>query len=274
MEGMTQSPAVATTQTEPDALDARDVSVTFTSHSRSLVALEGVDLRMRRGEFVCIVGPSGSGKSTFLMAVDGLIPTSGGVIKINGNVTTTPGRDRAVVFQEASLFPWRTVLNNVAYALELAGVAAAERHHTARELIKLAGLEGFESSYPSQLSGGMKQRVNIARALAADPELLLLDEPFAALDAQTRESMQSELLRIWDERRKTALFVTHQIDEAVFLADRVVAFGARPAKVVQEWTIPFARPRSIELKQSPEAHAIERQIWQVVHREGSRVSEK
>jgi NitT/TauT family transport system ATP-binding protein len=249
-------------------LEANNVSVAFTSHGRTLTAVDGINMAMRDREFVAIVGPSGSGKSTFLMAVDGLVPLAGGTISVNGKKIDGPGGDRAVVFQDASLLPWRTVIDNVAYGLELAGRSKSERLAIAQDLIVLAGLKGFETYYPRQLSGGMRQRANIARALAADPEVLLLDEPFSGLDAQTRETMQGELLKIWDERKKTALFVTHQIDEAVYLADRVIAFSARPARIVQEWQIPFERPRPLELKQTPEHRAIEHEVWEVMRREG------
>jgi NitT/TauT family transport system ATP-binding protein len=204
------------------------------------------------------------------MALDGLVPLTHGLVSVNGIATHGPGPDRAVVFQDASLLPWRTIIQNVAYGLELAGRPKAERLEIAAELIALTGLRGFEHFYPQQLSGGMRQRVNIARALAADPEVLLLDEPFSGLDAQTRETMQSELLKIWDERKKTALFVTHQIDEAVYLADRVICFSARPARIVQEWLIPFERPRSLEIKHSQAHRDIEGEIWQVVRQQGAK----
>ena len=250
-------------------LEAHDVCVTFTSRGKSTNAVEGVNLSMRDGEFVAIVGPSGSGKSTFLMALDGLVPLTHGAVSIDGTPIKGPGQNRAVVFQDASLLPWRTIIENVAYGLELARRPKKERLEIARELVTLAGLQGFESYYPQQLSGGMRQRANIARALAADPQVLLLDEPFSGLDAQTRETMQSELLKIWDERKKTAIFVTHQIDEAVYLADRVIAFSARPARIVKEWHIPFERPRPLELKQTPAHHEIEADIWQVLRHEGA-----
>jgi NitT/TauT family transport system ATP-binding protein len=250
-------------------LEAHDVCVTFTSRGKTTTAVEGVSLSMRDGEFVAIVGPSGSGKSTFLMALDGLVPLTHGTVSVDGTPIKGPGRSRAVVFQDASLLPWRTIIDNVAYGLELAHRPKKERLATARELVALAGLQGFEHYYPQQLSGGMRQRANIARALAADPEVLLLDEPFSGLDAQTRETMQSELLKIWDERKKTAIFVTHQIDEAVYLADRVIAFSARPARIVKEWQIPFERPRPLELKQTPAHREIEADIWQVLRHEGS-----
>ena len=244
-----------------------DACVSFRQRGRTFVAVDGVNLNVRDGEFVAIVGPSGSGKSTFLMALDGLVPLSRGSIEVNGVRVTGPERDRAVVFQDASLLPWRSVLDNVSYGLELAGRPKEERYAIARDLIALAGLKGFENFYPSKLSGGMRQRVNIARALAADPQALFLDEPFSGLDAQTRETMQSELLKIWDERKKTAVFVTHQIDEAVFLADRVIAFSKCPARVVSEWSIPFPRPRRLEIKHSPEHRNLENEIWQVLRAE-------
>jgi NitT/TauT family transport system ATP-binding protein len=249
-------------------LRAEDVRVEFNSRGQRLAAVDGISFDMRPGEFVAIVGPSGCGKSTFLMALDGLIPLAGGSVTVSGRNVTKPGRDRAVVFQDASLLPWRTVIHNVAYGLELAGTPRQQRLAAAAQLIKLTGLDGFEDFYPRQLSGGMQQRVNIARALAADPEVLLLDEPFSGLDAQTRETMQGELLKIWDERKKTAVFVTHQIDEAVYLADRVLAFSARPARILRQWEIPFERPRPLEIKQSEAHRDIEREIWQVVRGQG------
>lgn len=254
----------------PSRLCAKGLSVDYVRKGKSVRAVDNVDLELRDGEFVAIVGPSGSGKSTFLMAIDGLVPLSGGTVSVNGTVTHGPAPDRAVVFQDASLLPWRTIIDNVAYGLEIAKRPKAERYRIAEELIALTGLRGFEQFYPSQLSGGMRQRVNIARALASNPEVLLLDEPFSGLDAQTRETMQGELLKVWDEQKKTAVFVTHQIDEAVYLADRVIAFSARPARIVQEWRIPFERPRPLELKQTQKHRDIEAEIWAVVRHEGEK----
>ncbi|WP_433887643.1 ABC transporter ATP-binding protein [Streptomyces sp. CA-111067] len=245
-------------------LQVEGARVSYQARTGTVLAVDGIDLDVADGEFVAIVGPSGSGKSTFLMALDGLVPLAGGRISVGARQIDGPGPDRAVVFQDASLLPWRSVVDNVAYGLELAGRPKKERLRTAAELLVLTGLKGFEDFYPDQLSGGMKQRVNIARALAADPEILLLDEPFSGLDAQTRESMQAELLKIWDARKKTAVFVTHQIDEAVYLADRVIAFSARPATVVAQWRIPFDRPRPLELKHSREHRDLEEEIWEVV----------
>src|SRR3954467_14918964 len=187
-----------------------------------------IDLTVDEGELVCLVGPSGCGKTTLLNAVDGLIHTIAGRILVDGRAVSGPGSDRAMVFQHDSLFPWRTVAQNVSYGLELQGaLTSTERQIRTKTLVDLVGLGGFAEHYPHELSGGMRQRVNIARALAVEPEILLLDEPFAALDAQTREFMQVELLKILARAKTTALFVTHQINEAVFLSDRVVVFAAR-----------------------------------------------
>ena len=246
-------------------VEAQGVDITYQSRGAVNVAVAGLSLTIGRGELVAIVGPSGCGKSTFLMALDGLVPISAGRLTVGGTPVTGPKSDRAVVFQDASLMPWRTTLANVTYGLQLAGIGnRASREARARELLELVNLSDYADYYPRQLSGGMQQRVNIARALALDPPLLLLDEPFGALDAQTRETMQSEFLRIWDDGDKTALFVTHQIDEAVYLADRVVVFSAHPGRIVCEEKIPFDRPRTLDLKQDPEFIALERRLWRVV----------
>jgi NitT/TauT family transport system ATP-binding protein len=193
-----------------------------------LQALQDINLAVERGEFIAVVGPSGCGKTTFLRIVAGLEPASSGEVALDGRAVRGPGGDRGFVFQSDNLLPWRTVFANAIVGREIAGrVGPAERRRT-MGLLKLVGLEGFEHYYPRQLSGGMRQRVNLARALAIDPQILLMDEPFSSLDAQTREIMQTELMRIWEDGRKTVLFVTHQIDEAVFLADRVLVFARRP----------------------------------------------
>src|SRR5258707_5883815 len=229
-------------------LRAQDVTIHYwiERSATPFCAIDGVPLDIRPGEFVAIVGPSGCGKTTFLNAVDGLQPISGGTLELNGKSIARPGPDRAMVFQQASLLPWRTVLGNVVYGLELLGRASKrERNDHAREFIRMVGLEGFEESFPTELSGGMQQRVNLARALATDPEMLLLDEPFASLDAQTREFMQRELLRICAETRKTAMFITHDIKEAVYLADRVVVFTRRPGRVKKCVEVHLPRPREL-----------------------------
>jgi NitT/TauT family transport system ATP-binding protein len=217
---------------------------------------------------VSIVGPSGCGKTTFLNAVDGLHPISGGTLELNGQPISRPGPDRAMVFQQASLLPWRTVLGNVVYGLELQGrTSTRERMERARDFTRLVGLSGFEDAFPTELSGGMQQRVNLARALATDPEVLLLDEPFAALDAQTREFMQRELLRIWGETRKTALFITHDIKEAVYLADRVLVFTRRPGRVKGNVDIDLPRPRELSIKRDTRFLEYEDQIWRSIEEE-------
>jgi NitT/TauT family transport system ATP-binding protein len=243
------------------------VGITFTSaKDRSRYqALSSVSMQIKPNEFCCVVGPSGCGKSSLLLAVAGLVPISGGSITIGSKPVTKPGRNRAVVFQSASLLPWRNVLRNVGYGLELRKVPRREARERSLEVIKLVGLEGFESHYPHELSGGMQQRVNLARALVADPKLLLMDEPFAALDAQTREYMQAELLRIWGQLRKSVLFVTHQIDEAVFLGDHVVVLSKGPGTTVAKIIdVNFKRPRSEALKRSPEFLAIVDEIWDCI----------
>jgi NitT/TauT family transport system ATP-binding protein len=235
---------------------------------QTLAVLAGIDLTVQEGELVCIVGPSGCGKSTFLNAVDGLIAVTAGEILVDGRGVTGPGPDRAMVFQHDSLFPWRTVAQNVMYGLELQGrLAAPERRERARALIELVGLTGFAEHYPHELSGGMCQRVNIARALVMDPALLLLDEPFAALDAQTREFMQVELRKILARARATALFVTHQISEAVFLSDRVAVFSARPATIKELITVDLAGPRTLASKHEPAFLALEQRIWKLIEQE-------
>src|SRR3979490_1681018 len=217
-----------------------------------LEALRGIELTVGRGEFISVVGPSGCGKTTFLRIIAGLEPASSGEVLLDGRALHGPGGDRGFVFQSDSLLPWRTVFANAIIGREVAGrVGSAERQRT-MELLKLVGLEGFENYHPRQLSGGMRQRVNLARALAIDPEILLMDEPFSSLDAQTREIMQTELMRIWEEGRKTVLFVTHQIDEAVYLADRVVVLARRPGRLQENVEIKLARPRSLPLKRTPE----------------------
>jgi NitT/TauT family transport system ATP-binding protein len=253
----------------PAKLRARDVCVEYfnTRTGRRLTALERVNLEVNEGELVCVVGPSGCGKTTFLNAVDGLLPIQSGSLSLNGHEITKPGVDRAMVFQHASLLPWRTVLGNVVYGLELQGWNRKRAADRGREFIQLVGLGGFEDVYPSELSGGMQQRANLARALTTDPEMLLLDEPFAALDAQTREFMQVELLRIWRKTQKTALFITHQINEAIYLADRVIVFSARPGRVRAEVPIEMPRPRPLRIKRDPLFLKYEDQIWDMIEEE-------
>jgi NitT/TauT family transport system ATP-binding protein len=238
---------------------------------RQMLALSDVTLSLEDGEFVAIVGPSGCGKTTLLNIVAGLLAFDRGSVAIDGRPIAGPGVDRAVVFQHASLLPWRTVAGNVRYGMELQmRVDADEMRARTDRFIALVGLSGFERHYPSELSGGMQQRVNLARALASDPAVLLMDEPFAALDAQTREHMQAELLKIWSEARKTVLFITHQINEAIYLADRVVVMSARPGRVKGVFRIPFERPRTLRVKRDPRFLEIEDAIWQMVEEPAER----
>ena len=232
-----------------------------------LLALDNIDLHVDDGEFVSIVGPSGCGKTTFINLCDGLLKPTAGRIDIDGKQITGPGTDRGMVFQDSCLMPWRTVIKNVIFGLECQGLDNAEGQERARKFIKLVGLQGFEDHYPHELSGGMQQRCNLARALTVDPKILIMDEPFAALDAQTREIMQKELLRIWSEARKTVLFITHQINEAIYLADRVIIFGARPGKVKQTIKIDLPRPRDLSLKRDPRFLELENQVWEQIEEE-------
>ena len=237
-----------------------DVAIRYdTDGTAGVVACQNVGFSVPAGEFVVIVGRSGCGKTSLLYAIDGLVPISAGRIDLGGATVEGPGRDRAMVFQAPTLFPWRSVLANVKFGAE-AFQDRKELDVKAREYVELVGLEGFENHHPHQLSGGMQQRVNLARALAVDPEVLLLDEPFSALDAQTRELLQVELMRIWaernaGERRLTMVFVTHDIGEAVFLADRVIVFSSRPGRVREDIRIDLDRPREPRVKRAPEFQA-------------------
>jgi NitT/TauT family transport system ATP-binding protein len=236
--------------------------------AKDVVAFAEVSLRVDEGEFVAIVGPSGCGKTSLLNVAAGLLPFEEGSVKIGGREVAGPGIERAVVFQQPSLLPWRTVSGNVRYGMEMQRRfdRATMRDRTER-FVKLVGLDGFQRRYPSELSGGMQQRVNLARALACDPSVLLMDEPFAALDAQTRELMQAELLKIWAESRKTVLFITHQLNEALYLADRVVVMSARPGRVKAVFDVPFERPRSLSLKRDPRFLELEDPVWRLLEEE-------
>jgi NitT/TauT family transport system ATP-binding protein len=234
-------------------------------------SLKPLHFDIREGEFLSIVGPSGCGKTTFLNAVDGLVRVTSGEIRLDGRMVDRPGPDRAFVFQHDSLFPWRTVLQNVSYGLELQRrLGRPEIRERAQRLIELVGLAGFEQHYPHELSGGMRQRVNIARALVVEPELLLLDEPFAALDAQTREFMQFELLKILARAKATALFITHQISEAIFLSNRIAVFSARPARIKDIVAVDLPPARTLDMKHLPQFVALEQRIWRLIEEEAAR----
>jgi NitT/TauT family transport system ATP-binding protein len=233
------------------------------------VIFKNINLTVRDGEFVSIVGPSGCGKTSMLRVINGLMPHSGGQILIDGKSAEDLNQELLMgfVFQGASLLPWRTSLKNVLLGVEGRGQNAKDAEQSARKYLELVGLSGFESYYPHQLSGGMQQRVNLARALAVDPRILLMDEPFAALDAQTRNFMQLELLRIWRETRKTVIFVTHMIAEAILLSDRVIVFSHRPGTVRSEFHVPLPRPRTMDIKSDPRFLDLENVVWKQIEEE-------
>jgi NitT/TauT family transport system ATP-binding protein len=244
----------------------QDVDIVYKNAQtgKDVTALTNVSFNVEKGEFVTIVGPSGCGKSTLLLSIDGLLPPSSGEIVIGGKKVTGPGQDRALVFQEFALMPWRTIEANIWFGLELRGEPKHVLKEKSDHFLKMVGLKHFAKSYPHELSGGMKQRVGIARALAVDPEIILMDEPFGALDAQTREIMQSELLKIWEENRKTVFFVTHGIDEAIFLADKIIVMCAHPGKVKEVIEVKLPRPRGLEIKDDVEFARLRRHIWNLL----------
>jgi len=241
-------------------LVADEITMTYLGQQGSLEALEGVSFQVGVGEFLCIVGPSGCGKSTLLRVLGGLVRPTSGRVYLGEELLTAPRRQIGFVFQKANLMPWRTVLRNVTLPLEIKGLKAEEAGRQARELLKLVGLEGFEDAYPHELSGGMEQRVAIARALVHDPAILLLDEPFGALDALTRENMNLELLRIWQAKQKTVVMVTHSIQEALFLADRILVMSSRPGRIEATVPVPLPRPRRLEMLYGDEFSALSRQV--------------
>jgi NitT/TauT family transport system ATP-binding protein len=239
---------------------------------RPVLALEDVSLEVRQREFVALLGPSGCGKSTLLYLLGGFLPTETGRIVVNGKPVSGPGPDRGIVFQHFALFPWKTVRANILYGLERQGMPRAEREKRAQHFVDLVGLSGFEDSFPSQLSGGMKQRTAIARTLAFDPEILLMDEPFGALDAQTRSLMQSELIGIWERTPKTVIFVTHDVQEAVYLADRVFVMSARPGRIKAIVETRFDKHANIF--RTPAFVEKVDEIWSLVREEAIKAQEK
>ena len=246
-------------------LQATNVEMEYESRDGTWVrAIDDVTLSIEPGEFVSIVGPSGCGKTTFLKIVNRLIEPTGGEILVRGHAITRSTGDRAMVFQDSSLFPWFTVARNIGYGLECQKVPKAEIARRVAPFIEMVGLAGFENRYPYELSGGMQQRANLARALVVDPAVLLMDEPFAALDAQTREMMQAELLDIWSQTSKTVLFITHQINEAIYLSDRVIVMSARPGRVIADIRIDLPRPRGLAVKRNDAFRDYEDQIWELI----------
>jgi NitT/TauT family transport system ATP-binding protein len=227
-----------------------------------VLALSNIDCEVRDNEFLTVIGPSGCGKTTLLRIIAGLIPYDRGDVTIDGRRVTGPGPERAVVFQNFALMPWADILTNVAFGLEIRGVPKQESQATARKLVKLVGLEGFERRLPKELSGGMQQRVGLARALAVDPEILLMDEPFGSLDEQTRRLLQEQLLLLWEQQRKTVIFITHSMDEAVMLGDRVMLMTPRPGRVKEMIDVPLKRPRRPEVEKSSTFVEVKEYLWE------------
>jgi NitT/TauT family transport system ATP-binding protein len=271
MGGNAMQPLANVTRLQPGAragaIEVKNVGQVFKTRSQDVVALADVSFDIKPGRFVVLVGPSGCGKSTLLMMMAGLRQQTAGTIAINGAPIPQPDPDRVgVVFQEASLFPWLTAEDNVEFPLALRGVSKAERRAKAQDALKLVGLEGFGKRHPHELSGGMKQRVSIARGLVQDPPVLLMDEPFAALDEQTRMTMGDELLRIWAATAKTVVFVTHSLTEAVYLADEVIVMSARPGRIVDHLQVQLPRPRTYEMLSGDAFGSLRDRIWRHIRK--------
>src|SRR6266850_752839 len=249
------------------ALEVSGLQKSYSKNGQALHILDVERFAAREGEFITIIGPSGCGKSTFLHIMGGFIGADTGAIRVYGTEVTKPGPDRGMMFQEFALFPWKTVAGNVAWGLETQGLPKDRIQKVVDEHLDMIGLTDFRNHYPAELSGGMKQRVQLARVLAFDPEVLLMDEPFGALDAQTRETMQEELTGIWERTGKTIVFVTHDIDEAVYLGDRVVVLSARPARVREEVRIELPRPRGVAVRKSIAFLECRNRIWDLIREE-------
>ena len=244
-----------------------NVRKVFSTRNGEMVALNGVNLDIYENEFICVVGPSGCGKSTLLNIIAGLTDATSGTVYCNGKAVSGTGTDRGVVFQQYALFPWLTVKKNVMFALEMKGVKGKQAQDLAMQYLAKVDLEKFADHYPKELSGGMKQRVAIARAYASDPEVLLMDEPFGALDAQTRTQLQSELLETWERDQKTCFFITHDVDEAIILAQRVIIMSARPGRIKDIVDIDIPYPRTQETKMTPRFLELKNHIWSQVYQE-------
>ena len=252
----------------PGRVAVRTLTIEAGSPCERIAVLDALDLDVAPGEFVCVLGPSGCGKSTLLGALAGHIATARGAIVVDGDAVRAPHPSRGLVFQQHTLFPWHSVIDNVAFGLKMKGVDARTRRREAAEMLALVGLSGIEARYPAQLSGGMQQRVEIARALMSRPSVLLMDEPFGALDAQTRRMMQTLLLDVWTQVRTTVLFVTHDIDEALLLGDRVVMLSRRPARIVADLRVPFARPRGAATTADAAFADLKRRCLELLHEAG------
>jgi len=246
---------------------AANLSKVFGRDGRSVTALENLDLTISQGQFVSIVGPSGCGKSTFLHLIGGLDRPTSGTIEFDGVRVSKPGPDRGIMFQESALYPWRTVAGNIAWPLEVQGVPKPAREEIIAGLLKMVGLTQFKDHYPSELSGGMKQRTALARTLSFSPRLLLMDEPFGALDVQTREIMQEEIQAVWLQTRPTVLLITHDLDEAIYLSDRVIIFSARPGRVIADIAVELERPRQPDVRKTGAYAAYKNDTWDLLRRE-------
>lgn len=254
--------------TEIPRLELRALSKAYKKADGQIQILEDINIEVQSGEFVSILGASGCGKTTLLRIIDGLEKPTSGHVLVNGNVVDRPGPDRGFVFQQDRLMPWRTLWKNASIGLEFRGVPRRQAKEEVQKYLELVGLGGFDNHYPHELSGGMRQRANLARAFCVHPEMLLMDEPFASLDAQTREIMQLELLRIWKGAQgRTVVFITHQIDEAIFLSDRIIVLTARPGRVKEIIDIDFDRPRDLGIKRTPEFIALIDHIWKLIEQE-------
>jgi len=248
----------------------RNLTVEYRSGTKTVVAVHNLNFEVSPGEFVCLLGTSGCGKSTILNVIAGFVRSTAGEVYCGPHVVTEPSPDRGFVFQQHSLFPWKSVMGNVEFGPKMKGLGKAERKTVAERLVKLVGLSGFETLFPRELSGGMQQRVGLARALANDPSVILMDEPFGSLDAQTRTLMQELLVGILEKTRNTVVFVTHDVDEAVFLADRILVLTARPARVKQEVVVPLARPRAYDIVTSDDYTKTKRTVLRLIREETSR----
>lgn len=246
-------------------IDIKNLHIRLGHGKHEFEAVQNVSVSIQPGEFVCLLGPSGCGKSTLLGALAGHLAPCSGSIQVDAQPVKGPHSDRGLVFQHHTLFPWRKVIDNVAFGLKMKGLPRTERHERARELLKLVGLAGFEQHYPSQLSGGMQQRVEIARVLINHPRVMLMDEPFGALDAQTRMMMQELLLDVWERIRTTILFITHDIDEALFLADRILVMSPRPGRIIEQIPVVFTRPRQSEIWTSDHFIHLKRRCLELLH---------
>lgn len=248
-------------------IEIRGVTKSYEKKDGSFLALDEVNLDVNKNEFICVVGPSGCGKTTLMNIIAGLNPPTTGEVRVKGDVVTGPGKGKGVVFQQYALYPWLTVEKNVEFGLKMKGVSKAERRETADRYIKTVGLEKFAKSYPKELSGGMKQRVAIARAYATNPEVLLMDEPFGALDAQTRAQLQENLLNTWQQEKKTCFFITHDVEEAVLLSTKIIIMSAGPGRIREIVDIRLPYPRNQETKLTPEFNELKNSIWNKVYRE-------